>query len=188
MRVKPLPAETYARMGEATATRLRGVARPDTAKRMRENNPMADPVNVLKVTQKMKGRTFLARGGNGQLTKPQTLLADLLGFPTEYAISTVGAVGASLPPCYKVDLAVPHLKLAIEVDGRTHTSKKWKFLDHRKTEVLASLGWSVLRFWNQEVLQNTSEVVAKIQECMTLRSKEITTTLPTVSSSPTATA
>lgn len=187
MRVKPLPAETYARMGEATATRLRGVPRPDTAKRMRENNPTRNPETVAKIKAASKGRTFLSRGGNGQLTKPQILLAELLGLPMEHVIPTAGAVGISLPPCYKVDLAVPHLKLAIEVDGKTHKTKKWRFLDHRKTEVLASLGWSVLRFWNEEVLQSTSEVVAKIHECMTLRSKEITTTLPMMSSSPTVT-
>jgi very-short-patch-repair endonuclease len=50
-----------------------------------------------------------------------------------------------------VDLADPAVKLAIEVDGETHRTAKWKALDRRKEAILAFLGWSVLRFWNEEV-------------------------------------
>jgi hypothetical protein len=136
---------------------------------MRENNPTKNPATVAKISQSKKGRTFLSRGGNGQLTKPQILLAGLMKLPTEYVIETAGAIGVSLPHHYKVDLAVPSLKLAIEVDGNTHKLKRWRFLDHRKTEALASLGWLVIRFWNEEILRDPSDVVRRIQEHMSAR-------------------
>jgi leucyl-tRNA synthetase len=54
--------------------------------------------------------------------------------------------------------------LAIEIDGRTHKTKKWKFLDKRKTEVLNALGWSVLRFSNQRVDSDLEAVLKEIRE------------------------
>lgn len=119
----------------------------------------------------------MARGGNGALTKPQMLLAEKLSFPMEYAIetATVKMLFVSLPNCYKVDLAHPDSKTAIEVDGNSHRTKKWKFLDRRKTSVLKALGWSVLRFWNKDVMSSPDSVVTSIIEHIALKSKAITT-------------
>src|ERR1035437_358052 len=119
--------------------------------------------------------TFLNRGGNGQLTKPQIILMELLNLPTEYPIETrnVRHLFPSLPNSYKVDLAHLESKTAIEVDGESHKTKKWKFLDKRKTKALDSLGWSVLRFWNKEILENPQEVVDQINSYITLRLREI---------------
>lgn len=169
MRVRPLPPEHYRQLGAKLSKRLKGRARPDTAERMRQNNPTRNPATVEKMRRSLTGRTFLARGGNGKLTKPQILVADAMGLPTEYAIRTTGAEGVSLPPCYKVDLAIPSLKIAIEIDGQTHKQKKWRFLDQRKTKALESLGWSVLRFWNDEVLTDINSVVASIYSHMATR-------------------
>jgi very-short-patch-repair endonuclease len=72
----------------------------------------------------------------------------------------------SLPPSYKVDIGNQKLKISIEIDGKSHKLKKWKFLDKRKTEVLNSLGWKVLRFWNEEVTTNPQMCIQKIQEYM----------------------
>jgi very-short-patch-repair endonuclease len=66
-----------------------------------------------------------------------------------------------------VDLAYPPGKLAIEVDGKSHLTRKWKFLDARKTSVLECLGWKVLRFWNKEINNSPERVVAEIQTCIT---------------------
>jgi hypothetical protein len=46
----------------------------------------------------------------------------------EYVIPTAKAKDhfQSLPTSYKVDMGIPEVKLAIEVDG-THKTKKWKF-------------------------------------------------------------
>lgn len=80
----------------------------------------------------------------------------------EVSVSTKGAIAESLPTHYDVDLAVMDVKLAIEIDGSSHLSRLWKYLDRRKTEVLAQLGWSVLRFKNREVLADLSGVLEKI--------------------------
>jgi len=149
--------------------------RARTSKRMKENNPMTNPIALAKMKNSMKGRTFLSRGGNSTITVPQLMLSKMLNLPVEYPIKTkdVKHLFPSLPNCYKVDLAIPELKIAIEVDGQTHKLKKWKYLDKRKTEVLNALGWSVLRFWNQEVLTETQAVLDKIDQYSHIRVNEM---------------
>lgn len=138
--------------------------RAASSARMKAHNPMADPLARDKMRRALQGRTFLARGGNGQPTKPQLMLADALGLPMEYAIETAPVAGRfpSLPRCYKVDIADPETRIAIEVDGRTHQLRKWKFFDRRKTEVLCALGWQVVRFTNDEVLTDLWGVVERV--------------------------
>ena len=83
----------------------------------------------------------------------------------EYPILTAPVRGKfpSLPPAYKVDIGIPEIGLAIEVDGRTHIAKRQRFLDHRKTEILKALGWNVIRFWNREIDNDPRGVVGKIK-------------------------
>ena len=135
-----------------------------------KNNPMSNPETVQKMRKKLIGRTFLSRGGNGKITPQQEHLFGLLGqgWIMELPILTKEYVGKqkSLPNCYKVDIGNPALKLLIEIDGKSHTTKKWKYLDKRKTEILTSLGWRILRFWNEEVTTNPTSCIQKIQEYM----------------------
>jgi very-short-patch-repair endonuclease len=133
---------------------------------MKVNNPMANPELRKRMSILLAGRTFLARGGNGKLTPQQEVVARALNLPMEYVILTgpVKKHFKSLPNCYKVDIADPVRRLAIEIDGRTHNTKKWKFLDKRKTEVLNALGWSVLRFSNQRVDSDLEAVLKEIRE------------------------
>lgn len=142
---------------------LTGISRPEASVRMRENNPMEDPEVRAKVSASLRGRTFLARGGNGTPTAPQLRLHAALRplSVMELAIPTAAATGQfpSLPTNYKVDIGLPHRRLAIEVDGNSHRSRKWQFLDRRKGAVLVSLGWSVLRFSNQDVLEQLPAVM-----------------------------
>ena len=163
----------------------KGKKNPFAAERMRRNNPMSDPRIREIATRKLKGRTFLSRGGNGSLTKQQVNLCQALGLSEsamEYVIPTAIAKNhfQSLPPSYKVDIGIPEAKLAIEVDGRTHTSKKWKYLDRRKTAVLNFLGWTVLRFWNKEVDQNLDGCVQTVMSTIS-KLRKTTTTSPTES-------
>ena len=160
----------------SAATR-RGVPRPDAAERMRKNNPMNDPEVRERVRLKLVGRTFLSRGGNGKTTPEQEALAKALNLPMEHPIPTRDARPhfPSLPPCYKVDVACLDTRVAFEVDGRTHRTKRWKFLYARKTRVLEHLGWCVLRFSNEEVRADLQSVVDRARSCMTLRSKNTTT-------------
>lgn len=155
----------------AAQTANKGRSRPDAAERMRRHNPMTRPEIREKARVRLGPRTFLARGGNGQPTRPQLLLAQALGWSIEFPILTAPIRGQlpSLPPCYKVDLADPGRRLAVEVDGNSHKSKLWRFLDWRKEAALTALGWSVLRFSNKEVLTETERVVAKIMSFTTSR-------------------
>jgi very-short-patch-repair endonuclease len=87
----------------------------------------------------------------------------------EHAICTAPVKGMfpSLPHCYKVDIADSTVKLAIEVDGRSHRSPRWRYLDKRKEEILRALGWKVMRFDNKRVLDNLHEVVAEVSTLLT---------------------
>lgn len=162
-----------------------GTKRPDIAERMRIKNPMYDPGVKERARQALVGRTFLSRGGNGQLTSQQIVLCQALGLPEpdmEFVIPTAQAKPhfESLPTSYKVDIGIPDVKLAIEVDGKTHKLKKWRFLDRRKTAVLNFLGWTVLRFWNEEVDQDLNRCVQTVWSTIS-RLKETITTSPTES-------
>lgn len=163
---RELMKEYMPRMWAASQAATRGKPNPIASARMKANNPTANPEWRKRMSILRSGRTFLARGGNGTLTRQQKVVAKALNLPMEYAIPTRPARDRfkSLPTCYKVDVADPSRKLAIEIDGATHNTKKWKFLDKRKTEVLNALGWSVLRFSNQKVDSDLESVLKEIRE------------------------
>lgn len=168
----------------AEATRKRkGQKVPACSARMKANNPMSNPAAVEKMRKSKQGQTFLSRGGNSTITEPQRILSEALGLPIEHPIVTAPVKGQfpSLPNCYKVDIADLDRKLAIEVDGKTHRLKRWKFLDARKTSVLNALGWSVLRFSNERVMQDLEAVIAEISAFTALKSPSTITSLPMAS-------
>jgi very-short-patch-repair endonuclease len=61
---------------------------------------------------------------------------------------------------YILDFACIDAKLVIEVDGGQHGELQVQ--DNARTVWLETQGWKVLRFWNNEVLQNTEGVVERI--------------------------
>ena len=60
---------------------------------------------------------------------------------------------------YFADFASHQLKLVIEVDGGQHAHNT---SDETRTRYLEANGYRVLRFWNNEVLENMSGVLATI--------------------------
>lgn len=123
--------------------------------RVRNLNPMKDKKIRDKVSKKLKeiGHKPHIRGGNGKgMTVPQEMMYNcLIGeWIPEYAIS-LGKREEGYPTCYKVDLGNPCSKIAIEVDGPTHRSRK--HLDYKKDDKLSTLGWKVLRFWNKDIIE-----------------------------------
>ena len=60
---------------------------------------------------------------------------------------------------YFADFASHQLRLVIEVDGGQHSENT---ADTRRTSYLASKGYRVLRFWNNDVLENISGVLEAI--------------------------
>jgi very-short-patch-repair endonuclease len=87
------------------------------------------------------------------MTIPQQLLLESLepGWIPEHPVP-VKQRRPDLPTCLYLDLAIPIYKFAIEVDGGTHRMTIWKQRDAKKEAYLRSLGWTVLRFWNKDIL------------------------------------
>ena len=63
------------------------------------------------------------------------------------------------------DFACRRAKLVIEVDGGQHADSP---TDEARTQMIESYGYRVIRFWNNEVLQNTDGVVERITEELAL--------------------
>ena len=58
-------------------------------------------------------------------------------------------------------------KLVVEVDGGQHAEDALQ--DAARTRVLAAHGYTVLRFWNDDVLTNTDGVLVAIAQAVTAR-------------------
>jgi len=66
---------------------------------------------------------------------------------------------------YIVDFACVEARLIVEVDGGQHAAPG----DHdRRDAFLLSKGYQILRFWNNEVLQNRDGVLQRIVEMLDL--------------------
>ncbi len=68
---------------------------------------------------------------------------------------------------YILDFYCPMLKLAIELDGGGHNENDQLEYDAVRTEYLKTQGIDVMRFWNNEVLQNLNDVLRIIAERIT---------------------
>ena len=67
---------------------------------------------------------------------------------------------------YIADFACLEMKLIIELDGSQHFQQK--DYDQQRTDFLQKSGYRVLRYWNNEVLNNLEGVIEHIrQELMT---------------------
>lgn len=136
--------------------------------RMLSDNPMKTLECRQKVSRLLKemGHSPKVRGGNGTgPTKAEWQLIRM--FPDgkwNYGINTGKWNGSGYPPCYKVDLAFPEIKLAIEADGSSHgnwDNRKQK--DQKKDNFLKGLGWTVLRYTNRMILGLPFSVAEDIQ-------------------------
>ena len=63
-----------------------------------------------------------------------------------------------------VDFYAPAIKLAIELDGSTHTISANKEYDEMRTDYLELKYVHVLRFWNSEVEKDLDNVLRRIRE------------------------
>ncbi|AFZ31919.1 hypothetical protein Glo7428_3444 [Gloeocapsa sp. PCC 7428] len=62
-----------------------------------------------------------------------------------------------------VDFYCAQLKLVIEVDGVGHFTEEGKEYDLARTKILESYGLTVIRFTNNEVLQNFTGVCQQLE-------------------------
>ena len=65
---------------------------------------------------------------------------------------------------YILDFYCPELRLAIEVDGGQHADVYGQQHDAHRDRYLKELNIRVIRFWNNDVLQNIEGVGQKIKE------------------------
>ena len=63
---------------------------------------------------------------------------------------------------YIVDFVCTEKRLIIEIDGGQHNRQK--SYDNGRTRRLKQQGYTVLRFWNNEVITHTEEVLEEILE------------------------
>jgi len=63
---------------------------------------------------------------------------------------------------YIVDFACPAKKLIVEVDGSQHADGTVSVADAARSETLRRDGWTVLRFWNDDVLRDIDNVCLHI--------------------------
>lgn len=125
--------------------------------RLRSLRPSSRPDVQQRISAALKaaGHRPKVRGGNGcGPTKPQKMMADVLGYgwEIEHVIPVGKGKAAGWPTHYKIDLANVEILTAIEIDGGSHCALDRQEQDRRKDAFLGSIGWKVLRFSNQEVL------------------------------------
>jgi very-short-patch-repair endonuclease len=80
---------------------------------------------------------------------------------------------------YIVDFACFELHLLIELDGGQHAS--FTEQDRQRTEWLTSQGYSILRFWNNDVIENMDGVLERIAAELEGRQRPPTPLTPTLS-------
>jgi very-short-patch-repair endonuclease len=65
---------------------------------------------------------------------------------------------------YVVDFCAPRQKLIIELDGSQHLEQQQ--YDQERTAFLQLKGYKVLRFWNNDVMNDINGVISIIQETL----------------------
>jgi very-short-patch-repair endonuclease len=63
---------------------------------------------------------------------------------------------------FVADFAWPAAKLIIEVDGSQHGSVEGQARDDARTRWLEAEGYRVMRFWNNDITENTEGVLESI--------------------------
>jgi len=136
--------------------------------RMTEKNPMLNKEVRDKVSETLKriGHKPIKQGGNGRgnTTEQQFLYNELLkinkSFVCEYIFKTKDFNEEKIyPNHYKIDIASEELMIAIEVDGRSHNSLKVKECDKKKTDLLISQVWKVVRL-------SSSQIQKELESCV----------------------
>ena len=61
---------------------------------------------------------------------------------------------------YIVDFCCPEMMLVVELDGGQHADQETE--DQERTRFLESQGYRVIRFWNNQVVENLEGVLEKI--------------------------
>jgi hypothetical protein len=136
-----------------------------------QTNPFRDPrVREKSIAANMRKGYAHLNGGNGRgPSEPQLrlweMLCELTGLPWEMEHILRTGTMSPLPTHYKLDIALPSLKICIEVDGKGHRCKKVMESDLRKEQFLSMSGWATFRVLNEQVSEETaSSIWKRVQE------------------------
>ena len=133
----------------------------------------------MATTQDAAHRNKMMRGAKSKNTKIEVALAKALwAHGYRYRRNFPGVIG-------KPDIVFTKYRLAIFIDGEFWHGKNWEAeaakiknnlsfwqkkieanmaRDEKVNEALAALGWSVLRFWGNDVKKNLNACVARVEE------------------------
>ena len=101
-----------------------------------------------------------ARKNRAKMTEAETMLWERLRcYPRPIRFRRQHIIGD-----YIVDFACLQKMLVIEVDGEYHSTDEQKALDDVRTEYLNKIGFSVIRFNNEHVVNHIDDVLAHIEE------------------------
>jgi very-short-patch-repair endonuclease len=76
-------------------------------------------------------------------------------------------------PPYTADFCCVELKLVLEIDGAAHVTAEGLERDRVRDEVLARQGYLVARIPGYEVLREPERVLARIEDCVRARMREL---------------
>ena len=101
-----------------------------------------------------------ARKNRGEMTLAESLLWDCLKAEIpDYHFRRQHVIGD-----YIADFACLSRQLVIEVDGEYHFTDEQQLLDETRTEFLNKRGFYVMRFTNQEVMNEIDNVIETIED------------------------
>jgi len=69
---------------------------------------------------------------------------------------------------YVVDFVCIEIKLAIEIDGGQHNEPQNIQYDKYRTKFLNKLGYTVIRFWNNDIYKDIDGVIEEIKRTIEL--------------------
>ena len=129
----------------------------------------------------MNEKNLLAKNLRKNQTKQETIVWNLLRnhkiynlkFKRQYPIGN-----------YIVDFVCHEIQLIIEIDGGQHNDNGHKIYDIERTQYLNLRGYTVIRFWNNEIDNNIEGVYQKIIETIDNIKKESVKQSTTLSPNP----
>lgn len=77
-----------------------------------------------------------------------------------------------IPP-YTADFCCVELKLVLEIDGAEHVTEEGQLRDRVRDETLARQGFLVARIPGFDVLREPERVIARIEQCVRARMRQL---------------
>lgn len=78
---------------------------------------------------------------------------------------------------YIADFACLAYQIIVEVDGSQHADAEAAHCDQARDTFLASSGWTILRFWNDDILRDIDNVCLHIVTAAGLTARDVETRL-----------